>query len=77
MKKNYIIQDAEMLFNVIAFDSKKSLNNYLSKFEFKFKMNRKCSGESTCIYGTLKDFLTDNGFIDREVYVREILTFNY
>lgn len=77
MKKNYIIQDARMLFSVIAFDSKKSLNNYLSKFGFQFKINRKCSGNSTCIYGMLTDFLTDNGYTNREVYIREVETLKY
>lgn len=77
MKKNYIIQDAEMLFSVIAFDSKKSLNNYLSNFGFQFKMNRTCIGNNTCVYGVLNDRLTDNGYTNREVYIREIETSRY
>lgn len=77
MKKSYIIQDGKNLFNIISFDSEKSLNSYLKKFGFEFMQNRETRYSETCILGKIKDIGDIIKPSEREIYVRKIETYRY
>lgn len=77
MKNNYIIQDRQNLFNIISFDSERSLNNYLRKFGFVFTQNRETRYTEVCILGTIKDVVGIINPSEREIYVRKIETSRY
>lgn len=77
MKKNYIIQDVETPCDIICFDSLKSLKNYINKYGYQFKQLLDSRTWSIISIGTIKDIPSEIGYLEREIYVKEIGTYRY
>lgn len=77
MKKVYIIQDVKDSYKIICFGNLKSMKNYLNKFGYQFKELINSKEWDLVSAGTLSDIITDNGYIERYVYVRTYETINY
>lgn len=77
MKKNYIIQDVNNPLRLICFDSLKSLKSYLNKFDYQFKELLDSRIYHIVSRGTIKDGIGQTGYIEREIYVKNIETSIY
>lgn len=77
MKKNYIIQDVNNPLRLICFDSLKSLKSYLNKFDYQFKELLDSRIYHIVSKGTIKDAIGEIGYIEREIYVKNIEAYIY